>query len=146
MKAANLIQAAIPDIEVLDAQEKKLLAYCQDVADDVEVYDIYRDDGYSGRNTNRPGYRKMMEDIDEWDILVVLKMDRIHRNSRNFMAIMDRLNRNGKMFVSSTESLAREAPRSPSGSRCSPSCRRSLAPWRGSCWARAARSRSCATP
>ena len=69
----------------LDAQEKKLLAYCQDVADDVEVYDIYRDDGYSGRNTNRPGDRKMMEDIDEWYILVVLKRDRIHRNFRNFI-------------------------------------------------------------
>ena len=47
----------------------------------------------------------MMAEMDSWDVILVIKMDRIHRNSRNFMAMMDRLNRNGKMFVSSTESL-----------------------------------------
>ena len=107
MKAALYIRVSTEEQAIegysLDAQEKKLLAYCQDVADDVEVYDIYRDDGYSGRNTNRPGYRKMMEDIDEWDILVVLKMDRIHRNFRNFILMMDDLNRKHKDFRSATE-------------------------------------------
>ena len=46
-----------------------------------------------------------MGEMESWDVVLVIKMDRIHRNSRNFMAMMDRLNRNGKMFVSSTESL-----------------------------------------
>ena len=107
MKAALYIRVSTEEQAMegysLDAQEKKLLAYCQDVADDVEVYDIYRDDGYSGRNTNRPAYRKMMEDIDEWDILVVLKMDRIHRNFRNFILMMDDLYRKHKDFRSATE-------------------------------------------
>jgi DNA invertase Pin-like site-specific DNA recombinase len=47
----------------------------------------------------------MMAEMDSWDVLLVLKMDRIHRNSRNFMNMMDELNRNGKMFVSCTESF-----------------------------------------
>ncbi len=47
----------------------------------------------------------MMSEMDKWDVLLVIKMDRIHRNSRNFMAMMEHLDRNGKKFVSSTESL-----------------------------------------
>ncbi len=46
-----------------------------------------------------------MEDIANWDVLLVLKMDRIHRNSRNFMEMMDNLRRHDKEFVSMTESL-----------------------------------------
>ncbi|MBO4502619.1 MAG: recombinase family protein [Candidatus Methanomethylophilus sp.] len=107
MKAALYIRVSTEEQAMdgysLDAQEKKLLAYCTDVADDVEVYDIYRDDGYSGRNTNRPGYKRMMEDIDEWDLLLVLKMDRLHRNFRNFILMMDELNKRHKDFRSATE-------------------------------------------
>lgn len=46
-----------------------------------------------------------MNEIDGWDVLLVLKMDRIHRNSRNFMEMMDNLRRHNKEFVSMTESL-----------------------------------------
>ncbi len=47
----------------------------------------------------------MMEESDSWDVILVIKMDRIHRNSRNFMQMMEELDRNGKKFVSSSESL-----------------------------------------
>jgi site-specific DNA recombinase len=87
----------------LDAQEQILMDYC--IAEEWEPVRVFRDDGYSGRSINRPAYREMMASMDDWDLLLVLKMDRIHRNSRNFMNMMDELDRNGKMFVSSTESL-----------------------------------------
>ena len=89
----------------LDAQEEKLLSYCEDVAEDLTVYKIYRDDGYSGRTTRRPGYEEMMREIDEWDLILVLKMDRIHRNTRNFMIMMDDLAKRKKEFRSATEEL-----------------------------------------
>jgi len=47
----------------------------------------------------------MLEEIDSWDVLLVMKMDRIHRNSRNFMEMMDLLRKKNKEFVSMTESL-----------------------------------------
>ena len=72
---------------------------------DWEIADIYEDDGYSGRSDKRPSYRRMMQEMEKWDVLLVVKMDRIHRNSRNFMDMMDVLQRNGKQFVSSSESL-----------------------------------------
>ena len=94
----------------IDAQKERLTAYCSFSLDDSgnEAYEIFRfyvDDGYSGKSQNRPAYRRMIEEIDEWDVIIVLKMDRIHRNSRNFMNMMDLLNRKGKQFVSATEEL-----------------------------------------
>lgn len=87
----------------VDAQKDILGNYC--IAQGFEVHDIYVDDGFSGRNTRRPGYRRMMEDIASWDSILVLKMDRIHRNSRNFMDMMDALERRHKGFISATEDL-----------------------------------------
>ena len=87
----------------LDAQKNILEDHC--LAEGLDIAGIYEDDGYSGRNANRPAYRRMMAEIDSWDVLVVLKMDRIHRNSRNFMTMMDELERHGKEFVSCYEAL-----------------------------------------
>lgn len=87
----------------IDAQKLILEDYC--IAEGWDVAGIYQDDGYSGRNTKRPAYRRMMMEIDSWDLILVIKMDRIHRNSRNFMNMMEELNKKGKMFVSSSEAL-----------------------------------------
>ena len=87
----------------LDAQLDKLKSYCK--ARDWITAKEYVDDGYSGRNIKRPAYTKMMEEIDSWDALLVIKMDRIHRNSKNFMMMMEYLKQKEKEFVSMTESL-----------------------------------------
>ncbi len=87
----------------LEAQRERLEAYCR--ARDWSVAATYIDDGHSGRNTRRPAYQKMMTERDQWDVLLVIKMDRIHRNARNFMEMMDTLQEWGKDFVSATESL-----------------------------------------
>lgn len=63
------------------------------------------DDGYSGRDKKRPAYARMLEERDRWDTILVMKMDRIHRNSRNFMEMMDQLRTWGKEFNSMQESL-----------------------------------------
>jgi DNA invertase Pin-like site-specific DNA recombinase len=87
----------------LDAQLEKLRSYCK--ARDWIIGGEYIDDGHSGRTTKRPAYSKMLEEMDKWDSLLVIKMDRIHRNSKNFMLMMEELKRNEKEFVSMTESL-----------------------------------------
>ena len=87
----------------LDAQKSILEDHC--LAEGLDIAGVYEDDGYSGRNTNRPAYRRMMDEIDSWDVLVVLKMDRIHRNSRNFMSMMDELERNKKEFQLESEQI-----------------------------------------
>src|SRR5437763_11377634 len=87
----------------LGAQRELLEAYC--LARDWAVVARYVDDGHSGRNTRRPAYGKMIAERDGWGAILVIKMDRIHRNSRNFMEMMDNLVEWGKNFVSATESL-----------------------------------------
>ena len=87
----------------LDAQLDKLRSYCK--ARDWVVGGEYIDDGYSGRNVKRPAYSRMMEEMDKWDALLVIKMDRIHRNSKNFMLMMEHLKKEEKEFVSMSESL-----------------------------------------
>ena len=87
----------------LDAQLDKLRSYCN--ARDWRIAGEYIDDGYSGRNIKRPAYTKMMNELEKWDLLLVIKMDRIHRNSKNFMVMMEYLKSEGKEFVSMSESL-----------------------------------------
>src|SRR3989304_5372823 len=87
----------------LDAQSERLHAFCR--AQGWTVAEEYVDDGHTGRNVNRPAYQRMLAERDSWDKILVIKMDRIHRNSRNFMEMMDDLREWGKDFVSATESL-----------------------------------------
>jgi len=94
----------------IDAQKEKLLAYCSFAVDEhgetaYTIYKFYVDDGFSGRNSRRPGYKQMMDEIGDWDVLIVLKMDRIHRNTRNFMNMMETLSCRRREFVSATEDL-----------------------------------------
>ncbi|MCQ2085319.1 MAG: recombinase family protein [archaeon] len=86
----------------LDAQEKRLKAYCT-LRTGWEVVETYRDEGFSGRNPARPEYQRMLSELDRWDVILVLKMDRIHRNSVNFTEMMEFLYRNGKDFYSMTD-------------------------------------------
>ncbi len=85
------------------AQLKRLRSYC--LARGWVVTSEYVDDGYSGRSPERPEYKRMMLDKDLWDVIVVLKMDRIHRNSRNFTMMMDFLRSWNKEFNSTQENF-----------------------------------------
>lgn len=87
----------------ISAQKEMLQDYC--IVEGWEVAGVYEDDGYSGRSVKRPAYQRMMSEMDSWDVLLVIKMDRIHRNSRNFMNMMEALTKHGKMFVSQSEAL-----------------------------------------
>ena len=83
----------------LDAQMRRLVMYCE--MEGWTVAGQYREEGHSGRNTEkRPEYQRMMEDRDQWDVVLVLKMDRIHRNTKEFIIMMEDLKKHGQEFVS----------------------------------------------
>ena len=102
MRAALYVRVSTEDQAIdgfsLEAQMRKLEAYC--AAENYDIADRYIDDGYSGTKTARPEYQRMLKDIDKWDVIVVLKMDRIHRNSVNFTQMMDLLRKRDKEFAS----------------------------------------------
>ena len=51
----------------------------------------YEDNGFTGRNINRPGLRDMIRDIERGDIdvIVIFKLDRLSRKQRDTIAIIE---------------------------------------------------------
>ena len=65
-----------------------------------------QDEGHSGRRSTPVA--SLPEDAGRegrWDTILVMKMDRIHRNSKNFMIMMEDLEKWGKKFTSMQEEL-----------------------------------------
>src|SRR2546422_5077686 len=70
----------------LAAQGRRLHAFAR--AQRLAVYGEYVDDGYSGRDVRRPEYGRMLRERDRLDAILVLTMNRIHRNSLHFMPML----------------------------------------------------------
>ncbi|HID71820.1 MAG TPA: recombinase family protein [Thermoplasmata archaeon] len=88
----------------LDEQEKRCRHYIEMKGD--SVFKVYRDEGISGTKVKeRTAYLKMMNEMDKWDKVVFWKLDRIHRNARNFMAMADELKKKGKEFASVVDNI-----------------------------------------
>ena len=87
----------------LDAQLNKLKGYCK--LNGWEIAEVYCEEGQSGRNTERPQYQRMMSESDRWDVVLVYKLDRIHRNSMNFARMLEELEQKGKEFCSVQDSF-----------------------------------------
>ena len=87
----------------LDAQRRKLADFC--AARGWDVAGVYIDDGYSARSTDRPAYERMLAERDRWDVLLIIKMDRIHRNAKNFMLMMEDLATWDRQFASVQENF-----------------------------------------
>ena len=63
-------------------QRDMLMSYCKERG--WIIYDIYVDDGYTGTNYDRPGFKRMIEDIETGHINVVLTKD-LSRLGRNYV-------------------------------------------------------------
>ena len=76
------------------------------------VYKVYSDKGYSGKNTNRPGFESMMKDIKQGGVsrVIVYKLDRISRSILDFANMMDVFQEYNVEFVSSTERFDTSTP------------------------------------
>ncbi len=75
-------------------------------------YKSYSDKGYSGKNTNRPAFEEMLEDIKQGKIsrVIVYKLDRISRSILDFANMMEVFAEHNVEFVSSTERFDTSTP------------------------------------
>ena len=74
------------------------------------VYD--KDEGFSGKNTNRPSFQELMADVKahKLDIIMVYKLDRISRNVQEFSEMFATFQKYGVSFVSVKESFDTNTP------------------------------------
>jgi DNA invertase Pin-like site-specific DNA recombinase len=76
------------------------------------LYKQYVDHGYTGANTQRPDFSKMMIDARQrkFDILVVWKLDRLSRSLKDLINTLDELGHLGIDFISYDNHLDTSTP------------------------------------
>ena len=92
------------DRDSLPFQKKELKNYCKYTLHNSN-YEIFEDAGKSGKNTDRPGFQRMIELIRSGRVshVIVYKIDRISRNLVDFSVMYDEFKRNRVTFVSLNE-------------------------------------------
>lgn len=91
------------DKDSLPFQRKKLKEYCKLL--EIGDFEIFEDDGYSAKNTDRPRFQEMMEHVraGEFTHIIVWKVDRISRNLLDFSSMYKELKDHHVTFISMNE-------------------------------------------
>ncbi len=78
---------------------------CENKLSKNDVPLIYKDKGYSGKNTSRPELQRLIEDIqaNKIDRVIVYKLDRISRSITDFYKLFEIMQDHNCDFVSATE-------------------------------------------
>ena len=73
---------------------------------------VYEDEGFSGKNTKRPRFQQMMEDMrkNHFQYLVCYRLDRLGRNIADLALLIDKLNRENTEFISIRERFDTTTP------------------------------------
>jgi site-specific DNA recombinase len=93
------------------SQTDKLQAYC--MAMGYDIYNVYTDPGFTGANIDRPAMKKLINDVEnkKIDIVLVMKLDRLSRSQKDTLYLIeDVFLKNGCEFVSVTESFDTSSP------------------------------------
>jgi site-specific DNA recombinase len=91
----------------LEVQRQRLEAWVAS-RPEADLVEVIVDAGLSGKRAdNRPGLRKVLEMVDARavDTVVVVKLDRIARSTKDLLAIVDRLERREVAFVSLKDNI-----------------------------------------
>ena len=75
-------------------------------------FEIFEDEGFSGGNTNRPEFQKLINDIKnkKFQVLICYRLDRISRNVADFSATLELLQANNCDFISIKEQFDTSTP------------------------------------
>lgn len=92
------------DKDSLPMQRQDLINYARLILN-TEDYVVYEDAGYSGKNTDRPKFQEMMQQVrlGMFTHILVWKIDRISRNLLDFATMYSELKQLGVVFVSKNE-------------------------------------------
>lgn len=95
----------------VQAQYNLAVEYCKSHYDRFDIFK-YEDEGYTGANTDRPGFNMMVNDIEDNKINVVVcyKIDRVSRDVKDFSNFFSFLQEHDVEFVSIKEQIDTSTP------------------------------------
>lgn len=73
---------------------------------------VYRDEGFSAKNTDRPEFKKMMKDAEDkrFSYIVCYRLDRISRNVGDFSKLVEKFKEMGVSFICVKEQFDTSVP------------------------------------
>ena len=95
---------------------KSQIDMCRQYANDRDIVVdnsfIYYDEGYSGKDFNRPQFKQMLNDLNKnnFNILLCYRLDRISRNVSDFSSVLDTLQEYKVDFISIKEQFDTSTP------------------------------------
>lgn len=96
----------------MDAQYEACTAYIQSQRSEgwMTLPDRYDDGGFSGGNIERPALKRLLKDIDNGlvDVIIVYKIDHMSRSLYDFVKLMDAFEKRGVTFVSVTKIMDKQ--------------------------------------
>lgn len=77
-----------------------------------EPYKEYQDKGYSGKNTDRPAFKELLNDIknDKINAVIVYRLDRFSRNIIDFYNVYEIMKKHNCEFISDSENFDTSTP------------------------------------
>jgi len=85
----------------IDSQKERLDAFCK--SQDWAIYDYYIDDGYSGKDLDRPAVKQLLKDAKEkkFDIVLIYRLDRFSRRALDLLKVVEEVFEPNKIFLRS---------------------------------------------
>lgn len=93
----------------IEIQHERMEAMCKSKG--WEIGEYFSDPAYSGSNMDRPSLQRLLSRLDEFDVVMVYRLDRLSRSQRDTMTlIQDHFLENNVAFVSVSETLDTTTP------------------------------------
>jgi len=94
-----------------EAQEAKIRSFIKS-QEDMKVFKVYCDPGFTGANLNRPALQELLNDIKEHKINLIIsyKIDRLTRSPKDFYQLIELFDKHGVNFISVTERFDTSTP------------------------------------
>ena len=108
IRVSTLHQADVEDGS-LDTQEARIKGYIdyENIKSETkwEIVDVYREEGKSAKNLNRPEFQRMMSAIEngEIDTIIIWKIDRLTRSLKDFSNLWEMFQEKGIQLISLNE-------------------------------------------
>lgn len=109
MRAGLYLRVSTVDQTTLN-QEIELKKYCE--RENIEIHNIYKDEGVSGTKTSRPELDRMLQDMRNkcFEVIVVWKFDRLGRSTAHLLQVLEELKNKNVRLIATSQNIDTSTP------------------------------------